>query len=90
MFQFGVLARFGLSNDERSGGYGTDRLIPLEALSARTVILHMRAMSQIELITKYNSACWAAQPLSSVKNDGRLYRNNVPFISHPLFECYHS
>jgi hypothetical protein len=72
IFQFRMLARFGLSNDERSGGYGTDRLIPLEELSARTLIIHMRAAIQIELMPKCNSACWAAHPLSSVKNDGRL------------------
>jgi len=56
MFQFRVLARFGLANDERSGGYGTYRLIPLEELSTRTVIIHMRAVSQIELMTKFNAA----------------------------------
>jgi len=56
MVQFGVLAGLGLSNDERSGGYGTDRLIPLEELSARTWIIHMRAVSQIELMTKFHAA----------------------------------
>ena len=60
MFQFRVLARFGLSNDERSGGYGADRLIPLEELSAGTLIVHMRAAIQIELVIKCNSACGAA------------------------------
>jgi hypothetical protein len=58
--QFGMLARLGLSNDERSGGYGMDRLIPLEELSARTVIIHMRAVSQIKLVIKCDSACGAA------------------------------
>ena len=60
MAQFGVLAGLGLSNDERSGGYGTYRLIPLEELAARTVILHMRAVSQAEEITKFAAACGAA------------------------------
>jgi hypothetical protein len=72
MFQFRVLTRFGLSNDERSRGYGTYRLIPLEALSARTLIIHMRAVSQIELMPQCDSACWAAHPLASVKNDAQF------------------
>ena len=47
--QGGVRARLRPSDEDYCTGYGFDRMIPLEALSARTVILHMHAVSQIKL-----------------------------------------
>jgi hypothetical protein len=46
MVQCGVLARLRPSDEERGTGSGFDRMIPLEALSVRTVILHRRAVRQ--------------------------------------------
>jgi len=87
--QVSVLTGLGRPNGERSGGYSPDRLIPLEELAARTVIIHMRAMSQIEWMPKLASACWAVYPLSSVKNAGDLEEDNAPFIAHALSAFYH-
>jgi hypothetical protein len=51
-----VLARLRPADEERGTGNGFDRLIPLEALPARTVILHMRAVSQIEVVKHFYTA----------------------------------
>ena len=64
IFQGRVLTGLGQSNDERSGSEGTDRLIPLEELATWAVIIHMRALLQLELIPKCDSACWAVYPLA--------------------------
>jgi hypothetical protein len=51
-----VRARLRPSKEERGTGDGFDWMIPMEALSARTVILHMRAMSQIESVQHFYAA----------------------------------
>jgi hypothetical protein len=58
MAQCGVHARLRSSDEEgcTGSGYGFDRMIPLQALSARTVILHMRAVRQIEVVQHFDAA----------------------------------
>ncbi len=56
MAQCGVRARLRPSDEERGTGDGFDRMIPLEVLSARTVILYMRAVRQIELVQHFYAA----------------------------------
>jgi hypothetical protein len=52
----GVLARVGWADaQQRRGAYG-DGLIPLEDLAAGTVIVDMRAVTQVKLVTKYEVA----------------------------------
>src|SRR5689334_2128803 len=52
----GVRARLRASDEERDTGDSFDRMIPLEVLSACTVILHMRAVSQIALVQHFYAA----------------------------------
>jgi len=51
----GVFARLRPSDEACCTGDGCDRLLPLEVLSARTVILHMRAVSQIAWVQQCQS-----------------------------------
>jgi len=56
MAQGRMRARLRSSDEERGPGDGFDRMIPLEALPARTVIFHMRAVSQIALVQHFYTA----------------------------------
>jgi hypothetical protein len=67
MAQGGVRAWLRSSDEKRGTGDGFDRMIPLEALPARTVILHMRAVSQIELMKHFYTAYWTLHTVMSSK-----------------------
>ena len=56
MAQDGVRARLRSSDEKRGTGDGFDRMIPLQALSARTVILHMRAVRHIKEVKHFDAA----------------------------------
>jgi hypothetical protein len=56
MAQSEVRARLRSADEDRGPGDGFDRMIPLEALPARAVILHMRAVRQIALVKHFYAA----------------------------------
>ena len=84
--QSGVLTRVRPSDEERGRGYGFERMIPLEALSARTVIVHMRAVRQIELVTHCSAAGWAIQTVMA-STFLQVFLHQVPFLLYVLTPC---